>query len=342
MTTFHQEILEQPAALRELVDFYRRNDSRRLLSEIPRPERVLLTGMGASYHAGLYASYVLQAVGIPAIAIESANLIHFSSVLLTDFETIIFISQSGASGEVMPLLNRIPKTGSLIALTNHPQSPLGIGARRVLPLIAGKETTVATKTYVNSLACLWLLAQVWSGVSIDIALNTLLHLTASMEKLFARGQERSAKVWIDQLAQARQLLFLGHGPHAVTARQTAMMLGEWPKRLALSSGIGAFRHGIIEIVQSETSAVVFGLDGATRESTWALAAQMQEQGARVLLVVDGDHYTTEEADAAKSAFGDFLAPLLDVIPAQFFAEALALHENRTPGFRYISKVVTNL
>jgi hypothetical protein len=60
LTAFYQKILKQPAALRELVDFYRRDEGRRLLSEIPRPERVLLTGMDASYHAGLYASYVLQ------------------------------------------------------------------------------------------------------------------------------------------------------------------------------------------------------------------------------------------------------------------------------------------
>jgi glucosamine--fructose-6-phosphate aminotransferase (isomerizing) len=228
----------------------------------------------------------------------------------------------------------------LIAVTNQPESPLGLGARYVLPQIAGTETTVATKTYVNSLACLWLLAQIWGGASLDGACDQLLRVADAMEGVITRGQD-NAPSWIEQLGMERSLIFLGHGPHTATARQAAMMLGEWPKRLALASGIGAFRHGIIEIVQPETSAVFFGSGGVTRESTLALAEQLREQGARVLLVVDGEDRSLGQP-AAPSAFGDFLAPLLDVIPVQLFAEGLALRGNAAPGFRYISKVVSQL
>jgi hypothetical protein len=36
---------------------------------------------------------------------------------------------------------------------------------------------------------------------------------------------------------------------------------------------------------------------------------------------------------------EFLTPMLDVIPAQLYAEALAAELGVPPGFRYLSKVV---
>lgn len=341
MTAFLQEICEQPASLSALADFYRQEANRAQMTALPRPRRLLLAGMGASYHAALYASYALQSVGIAALAVESADLIHFSGGLLADFETLIFVSQSGASAEVAPALERLPASCRLVALTNRPQSPLGRAAAHLLPQIAGEETTVATKTYVNSLACLWLLAQTWAGADAQRSCDTLLRVSDALAEVIAQSQA-DAQAWIAQFGADRPLIFVGHGPHAATARQSAMMLAEWPKRLALASSIGAFRHGTIELIQPVTAAVIFGLGGSTRESAWALAAQIREQGAQVTLILDGRVRAFEQADAGMAAFGDFLSPLLDVVPMQVFAERLAREGQARPGFRYISKVVTQL
>ena len=52
---------------------------------------------------------------------------------------------SGASGEILPLVERIPPTTTLIAITNHADSPLARAAGHTLLQYAGTETTVATK-----------------------------------------------------------------------------------------------------------------------------------------------------------------------------------------------------
>ena len=48
-----------------------------------------------------------------------------------------------------------------------------------------------------------------------------------------------------------RLVFAGHGPHVSTARQAAMMLAERARVAAIGMGVGALRHGPIEIAQPD-------------------------------------------------------------------------------------------
>jgi fructoselysine-6-P-deglycase FrlB-like protein len=153
--------------------------------------------------------------------------------------------------------------------------------------------------------------------------------------------------WLDTLDQAETLLFVGHGPHAATARQAAMMVAEWAKLPALHSSVGAFRHGFIEVTRPGLGVVVFVAPGPALASGLALASQLQDYGARVLLVENGRTRLTTEAGAthlggARHFVDEFLSPILDIIPAQIYVDALARRLGVVPGFRYISKVVTQL
>jgi glucosamine--fructose-6-phosphate aminotransferase (isomerizing) len=334
-SAFHDEIRQQPDALHNLITFYTQRDGAARLAQVPRPQRVLLTGMGASYHAAVYASYLLRSQSVIAGAYEAVDLLNFDKLLLKDADLLIYVSQSGSSGEIEPLLAQLPPSAVLIAVTNAPESLLAQNARITLPLIAGVETTVATKTYVNALACLWLLARVWAGHTDGAA---VLHAVADeIERLIAAADE-IIPLWIDLFERGNSLLFLGHGVHSVTARQAAMMLGEWAKQTALASGIGAFRHGLIETVGSQTGAILFGAGGSTRDSVLGLAQELESYGAKTLSIVGGRPHESD----SPLARDDFLAPLLDVIPAQMFAEALARKLGIPPGFRYIRKVVRRL
>lgn len=325
MNAFHTDIQQQPEALRQLADFYTRSID--LLQKLKPPARVLLSGMGASFHGALWASYVLQARGIWAVAIEASDIIHYSASLLNGVDQVVYISQSGASGEVLPFISKLPASVELLALTNDPTSPLASHAHHVLPLIAGTELSVATKTYLNSLACLWLLAEQWHTGQTHCAV--FLRLADIVEQQLSSNP-------LAPLQSAQRLFFLGHGPHITTARQSAMMLGEWAKYPSIGTSIGAFRHGLIEIVDDQTGIVLFGSGGATHESTQALAHELRSYGAQVISVVEG------QPDKPMRDFDEMLSPLLDVIPTQIFAEGMARHLGIAPGFRHISKVVQRL
>jgi fructoselysine-6-P-deglycase FrlB-like protein len=117
-----------------------------------------------------------------------------------------------------------------------------------------------------------------------------------------------------------------------------MVVSEWPKLPALHAGIGAFRHGFIETVTPGLGTVVFAAPGPTAASAHALAYELSGYGANVLVVQNGE---TNRAPAAQPV-DEFLSPILDMIPVQLFADEMATRLNVPPGFRYISKVVTQL
>jgi glucosamine--fructose-6-phosphate aminotransferase (isomerizing) len=337
LNAFYADIQQQPEALRQCAVFYSEPGAQMLLGQ---PDRVLLTGMGASYHAALWGSYVLQARGIWAIALQTSDLIYYSSSLLHGIDMVVFISQSGASAEVLPFIRLLPPGVDLVAITNDPQSPLASSAQTVLPLMAGSEASVATRTFLNSLACLWLLAHGWQHGRAGQDSQVLLRLADRVEELL-NPAAAAAAIWVETLSAAKQLFFLGHGPHMATARQAAMMLGEWAKHLSIGTSIGAFRHGLIEIVDAATNVVIFGASGATDPSALALAGELRSYGAAVLPVIEGK-LVPMGVDSAVREFDEMLSPFLDVIPAQLFAEAMARHLGIAPGFRHISKVVQQL
>jgi glucosamine--fructose-6-phosphate aminotransferase (isomerizing) len=246
---------------------------------------------------------------------------------------LVYVSQSGSSGEIEPLFANLPSNTATIGITNNPQSLLGQRAGTVLPLCAGEEYTVATKTFLNTLALLNLL----SGVEID----TLRQVREQIAALLASSEATSA-LWLETLADAQNLYFLGHGLHAVTARHCAMMFGEWAKRPVAHASIGAFRHGYIEAVEPRMGVVIFAPPGIGQSSALALAGELAGYGAAVLVVENGHTRRFNDSPRGDALGDEYLSPMLDVIPAQLCSEALARLAGFPLGFRYINKVVTKL
>jgi glucosamine--fructose-6-phosphate aminotransferase (isomerizing) len=296
--------------------------------------------MGASYHAAMICALHLNHLGISAIAMEALDLINYAQRLISPETVIVYISQSGSSGEVTPLLEQLDGRVPLVGITNHPESELGCRAQVVLPMVSGDESLVATKTYINTLAVLWLAAGRISGSSSGAEFTLLSKIADQIESLLAEAEWINAR-FHEAIDPQKPLLFLGHGPHAITARQAAMVMSEWSKVPALHFGIGAFRHGFIETVQEGVGAVVYAPPGRTAASAIALADELSGYGAQVLLVENGHLRETGKLPLTMGV-DEFLSPILDIIPIQLFTENLARRLGFGNGFRYIAKVVKQL
>jgi glucosamine--fructose-6-phosphate aminotransferase (isomerizing) len=338
--TLLTEVLDQPAALRRLADFYASDAGRAVLDRLPSAHTPAITGMGASYHCALVASQRLQQGGLPALALESIDLVQGQDGLLDQVAPLVYISQSGASAEVPALLDRLASHPALIAVTNDPESPLARAAPVVMPLLAGRERTVATKTYLNSLATLWVLTECWLRKTRP-RVDPLRECAARIDAILAQA-DSVASDWLDQLSPATMVVFAGHGPHGATARQAAMMQMEWVKRPALGGSVGALRHGPIEIAQPGLAVVLFAAPGPRYASTRRLAEELHSYGAQVLLVEQGWACRLDQPRRAGPALDEFLAPLVDIIPVQLYVEAHARRLGLQPGFRHIGKIITAL
>ncbi len=128
MTGFFSDIHEQPDALRRVADALPAD----LHAVVPLADRlhrgdftsVIFTGMGSSLSACIPATIILAEHGMPALALETSELVSAYHRLLGEKSLLVVVSQSGQSAEIVRLVEDLDGRVSLIGVTNTPDSPL--------------------------------------------------------------------------------------------------------------------------------------------------------------------------------------------------------------------------
>ena len=173
MNPYIQDILAQPEALRLALSNFSVQNLARIQRGLSQNEfdRILITGMGASYNAAYPAYLYLTSQSIPVMLVNAAELLHYSSGLLGRRSLLWLNSQSGRSIEVVRLLEKTQSTppACILASVNDLDSPLAKTADVCLPIYAGEEATVSTRTYLNMLAVNLLAAIALSGGDVHAA-----------------------------------------------------------------------------------------------------------------------------------------------------------------------------
>src|SRR5262249_16915119 len=121
--------------------------------------RTILTGMGSSLVACYPAFLRLLAAGHAVTWIDLSELLHWGGAQIGADTLLGLVSQWGETVEAVRLLERFSIAGPILAVTNAPASTLARRATYVVPIYAGPEQTVATKSYVTSLLALFLLVE---------------------------------------------------------------------------------------------------------------------------------------------------------------------------------------
>src|SRR6185436_20616660 len=138
-TGYLRDILDQPIALRDtlngLTDLNAlRPFAKRLASGELR--RVVLTGMGSSYHALHPLALTLIARGVTAMMIETSELIHHAPTLIEPNTLLVVVSQSGQSPETLKLLEKA--------------STLSGGLNAVKPAVEGRPPIIGVTNTADS------------------------------------------------------------------------------------------------------------------------------------------------------------------------------------------------
>src|SRR5690349_8488371 len=96
---FFDELAGQPEALRRLAGHYASPAGRARLADVSTTAPELFVGMGASHHAGRLAAHALRQRGQSAAALEAAEVLFDPTGWLAQARDVVYVSQSGASGE---------------------------------------------------------------------------------------------------------------------------------------------------------------------------------------------------------------------------------------------------
>ena len=122
-----RDILDQPRVLEETLAQLEVSESLQRLAgglKEGKFEKVVLTGMGSSFHALHPLNIQLIDHGFTAVMVETSELLHYQNRLFDPKTLIVAVSQSGQSAEVVRLLDINDGRSSVIAVTNTPGSPL--------------------------------------------------------------------------------------------------------------------------------------------------------------------------------------------------------------------------
>ena len=343
LTPFDHDILDQPAALRRLIE----PASTAELTDVAahRWDRVVLTGMGSSHFAGMPTWRRLTAAGISAWVVDAGQLLD-TTELLTPNTLLIATSQSGASAEVVELLDRIDggaiSPGRVVGIAADDRSPLATRSDVYVSLMSGAEATVSTKSYLNTLAVHRRIVAAFDGEDADVATSEIAESASLVETQLASGIDETLAHGILDHDRPR-LAAIGKRDDAATALYAALITKESSK-VAIEGYVGGeFRHGPFELAGPGMTAFVYGAHHSVGDAALSrLVDDLVGTGATVILVGDIESPGSVTIDAARAG-SSLTALATGSVAAQLVAVALARANQVVPGaFAFGSKVTTAL
>jgi glucosamine--fructose-6-phosphate aminotransferase (isomerizing) len=337
---FRDEIAEQPEVASRLL-----GQSRDAVAAIGArihetgPRGYFIVARGSSDHAALYAKYLFGARNRAIVALAAPSLFtHYASAPRLDGQCVIGISQSGASPDVIAVIDEARRQGALtVAISNEAGSPLAKAAELVMPLDAGQERSVpASKTYTASLIALALISQ---AVNPDEAFATALSMIPQA-MASALKMDSDLEKLVPLLTGARAIV-LGRGFNFSTAEELALKLMETSYVMARAWSVADFEHGPIAVLEAALPVVVIDGGGAMAPGMQSIRERVLTRGCPVIQLADGPRKDVDSATTVQLASGlpEALTPITLAVLAQLLAHRVAVARGFDPDSpREIRKV----
>jgi glucosamine--fructose-6-phosphate aminotransferase (isomerizing) len=345
---FLAEIAGQPDAMRRaaaaLVD--QRDHLDRIREAAGASRTIVFTGMGSSYDACYPAVNDLAGRGVPALLVDTAELLHFRRAILSAQTLAVIVSQSGESAEIVKLAIEIAKQRTrpfVVSITNGLANDLAQRADVRLDTWAGEERGPSTMTFAAAMATLSGIARLLAGDSVETAVDRTRTAAEGAAQSAERLLEDPQAVATDLAAWhgGREVMALiGRGPARAAAEMGALVLKE-SGVMAESFEAGAFRHGPLELAGPDMTAIVMATEPETRRLDLGLAADLVDTGANVLVVTPDGESPKGARSVATGYLDRALLSAVSIVPVQLLAWRLAQTRGRTPGeYTRATKVTT--
>jgi glucosamine--fructose-6-phosphate aminotransferase (isomerizing) len=330
-----KEIFEQPEVIGDTLHALINPATRTVhLPELPfalrELERVTLIACGTAYHACIVAKYWLERIARISVEIDIASEFRYRAPEMPKGGAAIFVSQSGETADTLAALRYAKAQGQkIIAVVNQPESSVAREADVVLPTLAGPEIGVAsTKAFTTQLAVLACFTVALARARGVISRAREAELVGVMTEIPSRAgevlnhDERIRNIAVE-IAEARDVLYLGRGSAFPLALEGALKLKEISYIHAEGYAAGEMKHGPIALIDKNVPVVVLAPNDDLFEKTLGNVEEVMARGGRVVMISD----TTGVARLAdRLAFGiampdcdPFVAPVLYAIPIQLLA-----------------------
>jgi glucosamine--fructose-6-phosphate aminotransferase (isomerizing) len=354
-----KEIHEQPEsvinAIRGRVSFNREtiNPEDFVLTdeEISKINRVVLIGMGTSFHAAMIGRLWIESMARIPTEVDNSSEFRYREPVIDERTLVISVSQSGETADTLAGMEIATRFGAKqITLTNYPGTQAARVADGTILLRAGLEIGVAsTKTFVCSLTSLLLF-----GMRMGIAKGTLsqervsglvkelAHLPEMLGDIVA--DERQYIQLASEFAQFADFLFLGRGMCFPMAMEGALKLKEISYIHAEGYPAGEMKHGPISLIDQDMPVVALIPQDQLYGKMLSNVSEAKTRGATIIAVAtEGDEVIRDIADRVIYIPRTLpeVVPMLMAVPMQL----LAYHIGVRRGYdvdqpRNLAKTVT--
>ncbi len=336
-----KEIFEQPEAILKTLQNFVHGD--KIIA--PKLENyITIVACGSSYFAGLIAKYWLQSIASLNVTLEIAS--EFIYQQQTQSQTILFISQSGETADILKSIERATsQKQNTIGLTNSPGSSLTRLANKTLYTATSNEIGVAsTKTFTAQLIALQCLAisQV-SDYHVDIYRTKINSLCSEIENFLYNHDnlKDAAKL----LIKAKSIMYIGRGTSYGLAMEGALKLKELSYLTVEGIAAGELKHGTLALIDENVITVAIAPYNNLFYKTFANIQEIIARGGKIISLTDQKGKKSlepiSEITITLPTVEELFSPILYAIPVQLLAYYAALSVgNNVDRPRNLAKSVT--
>ncbi|MBB5519900.1 glutamine--fructose-6-phosphate transaminase (isomerizing) [Amphiplicatus metriothermophilus] len=330
-----KEIHEQPEVIAHTLSRYLdpASETMRLPEgafDFARLDRLTVSACGTAYYAGLISKYWFETwAGLP-VEIDIASELRYRDVPYTEGGGALFVSQSGETADTLAALREARARGQKIAaVVNVPESSIAREADVIFPMAAGPEIGVAsTKAFtcqLAALACIAVAAGRARGRLDAEAERALVRALLETPRLVAEALAGAGEIEAiaREIAEARDVLYVGRGVNFPLALEGALKLKEISYIHAEGYAAGELKHGPIALIDKDVPVIVVAPRDALYEKTISNMHEVMARGGKALLISDREGIA-EAGDGLWRAIETptvhpLLAPVVYAAPIQLLA-----------------------
>jgi glucosamine--fructose-6-phosphate aminotransferase (isomerizing) len=335
----HKEIHEQPQVIGDTLNTMLNPAQGTLtLPQLPFDLKdvsaITIIACGTSYYAGLVAKYWIETLARLPVEVDVASEFRYRAPPMTEGGLALFISQSGETADTLAALRYCKEQRQrLVALVNVPESTIAREADVALQTFAGPEIGVASTkaftTQLTVLACFAIAVARARGALSAADEKRLCHVLSEVPARAAEILAHDARFQAiaEDLAPARDVLYLGRGTSYPIALEGALKLKEISYIHAEGYAAGEMKHGPIALIDEKVPVIVIAPTDPLYDKTASNVQEVAARGGKVIFFSDQqgvDRLPIKAVTLAMPAVDPFVAPILYAIPVQLLAYHVAV------------------
>lgn len=326
-----KEIFEQPQALERSLKYFLDETFEKLKRQFT-PRRIIITGCGTSWHAGLIGEYIIEELLEIPVEVEYASELRYRNPVVDKTTLLISISQSGETADTIGAMRHLKGKCKIFSVCNVEKSTIVRESDFTLLTKAGPEIGVAsTKAFTSQILILYLFSLTYLFKKGKIGKEKFYNRCDEILKLKEKMEIFFKKNNIEEIAEKlifkTNALYLGRGINFPIALEGALKLKEVSYIHAEGYPSAEMKHGPIALIDENMPVVFICVKDKLLKK---VISNMEEVKTRKGYIISVCDFISDEIKKISDEIiliphmdNEYLKPFLTVIPLQLLAYYVA-------------------